>query len=167
MYNVDLQESAWDTGAQEISNRTDIKSTGSEKSDSNVKTVGNRVKTLMLSRNINVLGRRTSIRLEKEMWEALKSIAGREECSVHDICSMVELRKRRNTSLTAAIRVFVMLYYKAATTEEGHRLAGHGSFDRMKRRAGITGDISGLQPSGQNDLERFKQDAEKKRRVCI
>ena len=109
------------------------------------KTYAKRVKTRMLSRNINVLGRCTSIRLDKEMWEALKSVASKEQCSVHDLCSLVDIRKRENTSLTAAIRVFVMLYFKAAATEEGHILAGHGSFEQMKRRAGITGDISTLQ----------------------
>lgn len=87
-----------------------------------------RVRTAMLSRNINVLGHRTSIRLEKEMWEALKQISDRESCSVHDICTLVHLRKREDTSLTAAIRVFVMLYFKAACTEEGHDIAGHGNF---------------------------------------
>lgn len=103
-----------------------------------------RVKTAMLSRNINVLGHRTSIRLEKEMWHSLKHIADKENCNVHDICSLVSIRKREDTSLTAAIRVFVMLYYKAAATEEGHRNAGHGCFDKMKKRAGFSGNLSEL-----------------------
>lgn len=113
----------------------------------------NRVKTTMLSRNINVLGHRTSIRLEQEMWDSLKSIADREGCKVHDICSLVHMRKRKDTSLTAAIRVFVMLYYKAAATEDGHCQAGHGNFDNMKRRAGFVGDLQQLHnsKSQQND----------------
>lgn len=95
----------------------------------------------LISRNVTVKNRRTSIRLEPEMWRSLKDIAAREECSIHDICTLVCLRKKENTSLTAAIRVFVMLYYKAATTEEGHRRAGHGDFENMKRRARITGTL--------------------------
>ncbi len=71
------------------------------------------------------------------MWTALNDIAEREGCSVHDICSLVFVRKSALTSLTAAIRVFLMLYYKAATTDVGHRNAGHGDFDVMKRRAKI------------------------------
>jgi predicted DNA-binding ribbon-helix-helix protein len=91
----------------------------------------------LVSRNITIFGRRTSIRLEPEMWTALNDIAQRENCSVHDICSLVFVRKSPLTSLTAAIRVFLMLYFKAATTDIGHRDAGHGDFNTMKRRARI------------------------------
>jgi len=90
----------------------------------------------LVSRNITVGGKRTSVRLEPEMWRALKEIAGREHCSIHELCTLISFRKNQRTSLTAAIRVFLMLYFRAATTEEGHGRAGHGSFDNMKRRAG-------------------------------
>ena len=97
----------------------------------------NEIKTTLLSRNITVGGRRTSVRLEPEMWASLYDIAKRENCSIHDICTLINLRKNNKTSLTAAIRVFLMLYYRAAATEEGHARAGHGSFESMKSRAGI------------------------------
>jgi len=90
----------------------------------------------LVSRNITVNGKRTSVRLEPEMWRALKEISGRENCSIHELCSLISFRKKARTSLTAAIRVFLMLYFRAATTEDGHGKAGHGSFDSMKRRAG-------------------------------
>lgn len=94
-------------------------------------------KSTLVSRNITVLGRRTSVRLEPEMWRALRDISLRERCSIHDLCSLISLRKNTHTSLTAAIRVFLMLYYRASSTEEGHQRAGHGSFDSMKNRAGL------------------------------
>jgi len=97
-------------------------------------------KSTLVSRNITVLGRRTSVRLEPEMWRALKDISVRERCTIHDLCSLISLRKNQNTSLTAAIRVFLMLYYRAASTEEGHKRAGHGCFDNMKTRAGMSAD---------------------------
>lgn len=90
----------------------------------------------LVSRNITVNTRRTSVRLEPEMWRALKEISARENCSIHELCTLINFRKNKRTSLTAAIRVFLMLYFRAATTEEGHGKAGHGSFDSMKRRAG-------------------------------
>ena len=96
----------------------------------------------LASRNITVLGRRTSIRLEPEMWNSLRDIAKREKCKIHDICSLVYLRKSQLTSLTAAIRVFIMLYYRAAATEDGHLRAGHGRFENMMRRARIMIDAS-------------------------
>jgi predicted DNA-binding ribbon-helix-helix protein len=76
------------------------------------------------------------------MWNALKNISRREQCSIHNICTLVDIRKKPETTLTAAIRVFIMLYYRAASTEDGHRLAGHGNFEFMKARAGLTGNTS-------------------------
>lgn len=98
----------------------------------------------LVSKNITIFNRRTSVRLEPQMWEALYDIAKRERCSAHDICSLVYVRKNEGTSLTAAIRVFLMLYYRAATTEEGHRHAGHGDFNIMMQRARISEQHSSL-----------------------
>lgn len=95
-------------------------------------------RTTLVSRNVTVMGRRTSIRLEPEMWLALREIATREQCRIHDICTIVSVRKKPNTSLTAAIRVFLMLYFRAAATDEGHRKAGHGNFENMIQRARLT-----------------------------
>lgn len=94
-------------------------------------------KTTLVSRNITVGRRRTSVRLEPEMWIALREISYREQCTIHDVCTLVNIRKNSRTSLTAAIRVFLMLYFRASTTEEGHRRAGHGDFESMKQRARI------------------------------
>lgn len=91
-------------------------------------------RSTLVSRNITVRGRRTSVRLEPEMWTALKDIARRERCRIHDLCSLIDLRKNPRTSLTAAIRVFLMLYYRAASTEEGHLRARHGDFNNMLYR---------------------------------
>jgi predicted DNA-binding ribbon-helix-helix protein len=85
-----------------------------------------REKTTLISHNIMIQDRRTSVRLEKEMWMAVKEIARREKCTVHALCTAVSQRKRPDTSLTAAIRVFIMAYYQAAATDDGHRKAGHG-----------------------------------------
>lgn len=102
----------------------------------------NQISSSLVSRNITIMGRRTSIRLEPEMWMALKDISKREKCTIHDICTLVSVRKSSVTSLTAAIRVFLMLYFRAAATEDGHQKAGHGNFDEMKRRARIPEELS-------------------------
>lgn len=94
-------------------------------------------KTTLVSRNITVMSKRTSVRLEPEMWRALKEIADREHCTIHDICTLIKMRKNPATSLTAAIRVFLMLYFRASSTEDGHRTVGHGSFEYMMRRARV------------------------------
>lgn len=91
-------------------------------------------KSTLLSKNITIIGRRTSVRLEPEMWRSLKEISRREKCTIHDVCTMVFLCKKPLSSLTASIRVFLMLYYKAAATEEGHEKARHGNLSDMRRR---------------------------------
>lgn len=90
--------------------------------------------SLLMSRNITVDGHRTSIRLEAQMWQALKEVADRECCTIHEICSLISARRKAGLSLTAAIRIFLMLYFKAAATEEGHTKAGHGGLHRMVNR---------------------------------
>lgn len=88
----------------------------------------------LISRNVTVMGKRTSIRLENQMWTSLKEIAEREHCSIHELCSLIASRKKSDLSLTASIRIFLMLYFKAAATEDGHTRAGHGGLDRMISR---------------------------------
>lgn len=80
----------------------------------------------LVSRNVVVSGRRTSIRLEPEMWDGLREICQRERSNIHQVYTSASLQKKENTSLTAAIRVFVMRYFREASTEEGHAKAGHG-----------------------------------------
>jgi len=60
------------------------------------------------------------------MWDGLREICRRERMNLHQICTSVSLKKDNETSLTAAIRVYVMLYYRLAATEDGHAKAGHG-----------------------------------------
>lgn len=89
-------------------------------------TDGKKDKSSLISRNVTVGAHRTSVRLEPDMWNGLREICRREHVSMHDIATAVSARKSPNTSLTAAIRVFVMAYFRAASTEEGHNRAGHG-----------------------------------------
>jgi predicted DNA-binding ribbon-helix-helix protein len=51
------------------------------------------------------------MRLEPAMWRALTDIAEREGRSLHELCTMVH-RLRRRTSLTSAVRVFILSYYR-------------------------------------------------------
>jgi predicted DNA-binding ribbon-helix-helix protein len=85
------------------------------------------LKSSLISRNITLNGHRTSMRLEPAMWNALIEICRREKLNIHQICSLVAQHKSEESSFTAAVRVFAMSYYKAASTEEGHQKAGHGT----------------------------------------
>jgi predicted DNA-binding ribbon-helix-helix protein len=73
----------------------------------------------LISRNISLADRRTSIRLEPEMWDALHEICAREGRSVHEICTEID-RQRNQSGLTAGVRVYILTYFREAATEEGH-----------------------------------------------
>ncbi len=83
-------------------------------------------RSTLVSRNMTIAGHRTSVRLEPEMWSGLAEISRRERASLHEIGTSVATRKQESTSMTAAIRVFVMAYFRNAATEDGHVKAGHG-----------------------------------------
>jgi len=79
----------------------------------------------LVNRNVTVAGHRTSIRLEPAMWDALRQICERERKPCNELVTEID-RQRVESSLTAAIRVYLLRYFSAAATDEGHRLAGHG-----------------------------------------
>lgn len=81
--------------------------------------------SFLRNRNVTIDGRRTSMKLEPGMWEALDEICWREGSPIHDICSRIA-REHRGHNLTAATRAYVLAYFRAAATEDGHRRAGHG-----------------------------------------
>jgi predicted DNA-binding ribbon-helix-helix protein len=80
----------------------------------------------LVNRNVFVGKRRTSLRLEPAMWDALTEICRREDLTVHQLCALIDER-RLASSLTAAIRVFIVNYFRSAATEDGHAGIGHGS----------------------------------------
>jgi len=79
-------------------------------------------------RNVRVDGRRTSLRLEVPMWDALEEVALREGLSLDELVSRIAGRQRGN--LSSALRTFLLGYFRAAATEQGHAAAGHGLFRR-------------------------------------
>jgi predicted DNA-binding ribbon-helix-helix protein len=68
--------------------------------------------------SIAVSGRRTTIRLEDEMWESLKAIAQLEGCTISDLCTSINAQIKHSENLSSAIRVFVMKYYRDKATAE-------------------------------------------------
>lgn len=72
----------------------------------------------LVARNVTVAGRRTSLRLEPELWRALEEICGMEQMSIHDICGLVDNR-RNGLSRTSAVRVFALLYFRTAARGSG------------------------------------------------
>jgi predicted DNA-binding ribbon-helix-helix protein len=73
-------------------------------------------------RNIVVAGRRTSVRLEPLMWEALREIAGRRGIGLNALITEIA-QAREASSLTAAIRVYIVDFYRSAAAGAAQRSA--------------------------------------------
>ena len=69
-------------------------------------------------RNVVVSGHRTTVRLEPAMWDALRDIARRCQVTVDSLVTDIDGR-RTASSLTAAIRVYVVEFYRAAALTAG------------------------------------------------
>ncbi|WP_350186410.1 ribbon-helix-helix domain-containing protein [Thalassobaculum sp.] len=82
---------------------------------------------------MTVGGRRTSMRLEPQMWDAIETIAKLEGMSINRLCAEIDQR-RRDVGLTSATRVFIISYYRQLVRSyEGQGLGpnGNGSLARI------------------------------------
>ncbi len=70
------------------------------------------------SRNVTIKGHRTSLRLEEEFWDGLSDICEREGLSVHELCSLIDLR-RHGSSRTSAVRAFIVTYFRVVAGNSG------------------------------------------------
>jgi len=61
-------------------------------------------------RNILIGDRRTSVTLEPQVWRILHDVAEMQGCTIHNLCTFINDRKNPKSSLSSAIRVFLMSY---------------------------------------------------------
>jgi predicted DNA-binding ribbon-helix-helix protein len=94
------------------------------------------------------------MRLEPEVWEALREVCLREGIELRDLIRTVE-RTATPGGRTSAVRVYVLEYFRAAATPEGHERASHG-------KSSVTGSVdvsllselsSEIQADGQRQME--------------
>ena len=83
----------------------------------------------LVNRNIVAARGRTSMRLEPELWDALMEICRREDIDPGQLVRKVEQLGHAG-GRTSAVRVYVLAYFRAAATEQGHAAAGHGACPR-------------------------------------
>jgi len=74
------------------------------------------VRSGLVNHNIVLDGRRTSVRLEPQMWDALNEITRREGRTVHDICSEVDADRVQST-FSASLRVYILTYFRSAAKD--------------------------------------------------
>lgn len=95
-----------------------------------------RTRVCLISRNLVISGHRTSVRLEDEIWAALKDVAERGGYTVHELASRIHRLKKSGQSFTSAIRVFLMLYYRNAATRAEQRIHGRAAGGLIDSHAG-------------------------------
>lgn len=79
----------------------------------------------LVLRNVTVNGRRTTIRLEPEMWDALIEIARRENYTQTQLCSRIAAGQPAGLSFTASVRMFILTYFRTAA-HSGTSASGSG-----------------------------------------
>lgn len=75
----------------------------------------------LVSRNVRVVGRRTSVRLEPVMWQAMADISAREGITIFDFCSRAR-EAHLGSNLTACIRAEIVHYLLTALADAEGRL---------------------------------------------
>jgi predicted DNA-binding ribbon-helix-helix protein len=66
----------------------------------------------LLPRSVYVKGRRTSLRLEPVMWDALADIAEERGRSIYELITEIA-RSNELPNLSAAVRVFIVQFYRS------------------------------------------------------
>lgn len=84
------------------------------------------MKARLVSKNVTINGRRTSLRLERASWEALDDICACEKLTVHELCSLIDTT-RHGSSRTSAVRAFIVTYFRTLTIECGALKGGTAS----------------------------------------
>lgn len=72
----------------------------------------------MITRNVVVNGKRTTIRLELAVWEAFDEICARENLSRHELCTRIE-NARKGANRAQAVRATIVNYYRVAGRNDG------------------------------------------------
>ena len=72
----------------------------------------------LVNRNVIACAGRTSMRLEPELWDALRDICVRENITLSDLVQRIELEGHPG-GRTSAIRVHVVTYFRQAAKAPG------------------------------------------------
>lgn len=61
---------------------------------------------MLIKKSITLKRHRTSLSLEKEFWEALDLIAKNKNCSLQELISQIDIKRR--SSLASSTRVYIL-----------------------------------------------------------
>ncbi len=89
----------------------------------------------MLTRNIIIGSRRTTVRLEAAIWEALDEMCVRERITRHELCTQIEI-ERDGINRAQAVRSVVINYFRLSLKK------GHAGSDILKTSLDFNNDIA-------------------------
>ncbi len=75
------------------------------------------MKSSVIKRSIDIGGHKTSVSLEDEFWEGLRSIAELQHLTVSALTKRIDT-ERHNRNLSSAIRVFVFRHFQTQAAAE-------------------------------------------------
>jgi predicted DNA-binding ribbon-helix-helix protein len=84
------------------------------------------MKSLVVKRSIFSAGRKTSVSLEDEFWNALKKIASDRNVTLSELVGDIDA-KRQHGNLSSTLRLFVLEYYRGKTEKPGDEMLGQQS----------------------------------------
>jgi len=73
----------------------------------------------LVTRNVRIAGRRTSIRLEPALWEAFDNVCAQERIRKNKLIELVAEENAGNQGLTSSVRVFLVAYYASLSAARG------------------------------------------------
>jgi predicted DNA-binding ribbon-helix-helix protein len=79
------------------------------------------VKSGIIKRSVVVAGRKTSVSLEDQFWDALKEIARIHNVRLSDLVAGID-DDRKFANLSSAIRLFVLNFYRDQLPGHPHKL---------------------------------------------
>lgn len=88
----------------------------------------------LISRNVTINGRRTSLRLERVIWDAIGDICEKEGLTIHELITLIDHR-RNKISRTSAVRMVIVTYLHDLATEKGYLPKGTVSSILSEQRA--------------------------------
>jgi predicted DNA-binding ribbon-helix-helix protein len=74
------------------------------------------MKSPVVKRSIVIAGHKTSVSLEDAFWKALKEIAVGRGVTLSDLVAAID-QERQHGNLSSAIRLFVLDYYRARSSD--------------------------------------------------
>jgi predicted DNA-binding ribbon-helix-helix protein len=75
------------------------------------------MKSAVIKRSVVVNGRKTSVSLENEFWDALRQVAKQSNLSVASLIVEIE-RSRTTINLSSAIRIFLLNHFRTENSDQ-------------------------------------------------